>query len=270
MQYFTLFIFLFITAQLYGQSYFDLDPRSEGRANTFSVETGAGSLFVNPSGSAMLEGFTAIFAGQNIAGLEGLHTSGIAIGQPTRFGVIGAIFGNTGDELLNHSGLALNWAQKLGIAQLGLRTGIINTSIEGQKSKNSFQLDFSGIVKLSPILSVGAGISNLTKSKYTGQEQIPVTGNFGLDIHPTRSFHLTMETEKDLAKKPEYKFGCSYSIKERIEILTGINIRPLRQSLGLGFTLRKFIVQWSLTNLPGLGSKQSISLCYKTSKKKDA
>ena len=267
MKYFYLFIFTLISGQISGQPHFNLDPRSEGRANTYSVETEAGSLFVNPSGSATLEGFTVVIAGQNISGLAGLHTTGIAIAYSTKVGVIGAIFGNSGDEFLNQSRLALNWAQKLGISQLGLRAGIISTDMEGQKSIYSFLLDFSGIVNLSPVIRLSAGIANLTKSKYTDQDQIPVTGNFGLDVHPVKSFHLTVEAEKDLSRKPEYKFGCSYLIKERIEILTGINTYPLRQSLGLGFTLRKFIVQWSITNLPGLGSKQSISLCYKSSKK---
>lgn len=260
-------IFFLFRLDLNAQSFFTMDPRSESRGNTSSIETGEGAILSNPSGNARQEGFSLIIAGQNIAGLDGITNAAFGAAYPTKAGVLGLIVKNSGDDILSQAMAGLNWSQKLGIAQLGLRASYQRTRIESASSINTFQLDFSGIVSLTPNINIGAGITNLTMSEYDKNDPIPTIGSLGFDIFPIRSFHLVFEIQKDLILKPEYKFGCSYLIKDRIELLTGFNTQPIRHTFGLGLKLKKLNVQWAFINLRGLGTKQSLSISYKVKKK---
>jgi len=243
--------------------YYNLSPQSQGFGSVFTAQEGPSALFSNPGGIASTDDLSIIILSQNIAGFNGLNTSGIGIITPITLGVASISCLYSGDHLLNYKKLTGGWAQRLGIAEIGIQAGWLSNSVRGKNSFHSFTLDFSGIVELSPQLRIGSGIFNLLGSKYSDQDRLPVVARASIDFNPSKPFHIAIEIEKNLLEKPNYKTGISYNLKERLFFSTGIGTYPSSQSFGFGIFLRKLVIQWSIVNHPGLGSQQNLSLLYR-------
>lgn len=259
------FILILFPVAVFGQLHYnDLSSEGEGEGGTFSTLEGPSSIFSNPAGMASVESFSLVMISQNIAGFDGLQTSGFGLIFPSSMGSFSFSGIYHGDNLLNSRKISLGWAQKLGIAQLGMQGGWLNSSLQGVGGFNSILIDFSGIVEFSPHVKAGAAIFNMFNAKYSPEDKAPVIARTALDYSPVPAFHLIAEAEKNLQYEPNYKIGISYLLRKRIYFATGIKLNPINQAFGFGLLLKKIVVHWSLINLPGLGTRQSLSLAFIT------
>jgi len=240
--------------------YYNLSSEGNGRADINSVAEGTSTLFTNPAGLASVDKFSIFLMGQNIAGFDGIQTSGIGLIIPSHAGSFSISGIYYGDHLYNCRKLSVGWAQKLGIAQLGIQAGWGSSYLKGTGSSNSLLIDFSGIAEITPELKVGAGIFNLLTADYFHEDRIPVIVRSGIDYHPLRACHLSVEVEKDLESDPNYKVGISYLLRKHLYFSTGIKLKPVSHSFGFGVELQKLVIHTALVNLPGLGTLQSISI----------
>lgn len=264
------FILSLVPISIFGQlGYPNLSAEGNGQAGISSIIEGASAVFANPSGVASTEDFAIYLVSQNIAGLEGLETSGIGLIIPSSIGTLGLSGIYYWDNLFNSRKVSFGWAQRMGIAQLGIQAGWESDYVQGGGMSNSLLIDFSGIVELAPFLKIGAGIFNLLASKYFQEERIPVIARAAIDYHPLPSFHLSGEIEKNLDEITNYKVGISYLLRKHLYFSTGIHLNPVSHSFGFGIILRKFIIHSALVNLPGFGTIQSISLSIIPGKDQD-
>lgn len=238
--------------------------RSQGMGNLRVHGMDAWSYFNNPGGLAKLE-HSAISVGYDSRfGLKELSTVDLVGAWKVKAGTFGLGLSRYGGKLFNQQSLGLAFANQLGIVSIGGKLEWYQTQIEGFGTGSRIVFSLGGMAKLSPTFSIGASISNLSRSKISkdSDTRLPTAVSLGILYSPISQLQIQLEVEKDIETKPIAKAGLEYGIKDWIFLRTGINSNPSKLFFGIGLKSNHFTLDYSHGQNQALGSTDHVSLGF--------
>lgn len=259
---------IIMTLLLGGTSGFSqsLGGPATGMGEAGVAQRDAWSVFYNVGGLAWVKQ-TALVAGyENRFGFsEGIHAAGVGVIKPLNFGVGSLSVYRFGDALYSEDQIALGFGHRVSQFSFGLRLNGYQYHIETVGTRFTTAVDVGGIAKLSPELTFGMQITNLTqakKSRFT-EEKIPTQLQTGLNYRPTETIRLVAEVEHRVQHKTNAKFGMEYTALKKINFRCGVQTTYFRQFFGLGLNHRLLQIDYALRTHSELGLSHQLSLVYK-------
>ena len=260
-----LIINLTITSLVYSQNgNYQFGARSAGMGGASLTLADEYSLFNNIGALGRLENHS-IFAGyQNRYNVTEFQVIGGGAVYTHPLGNVGAGYYKFGDELFSEQRLHLAIGNQIQMISLGLGIDIIQYHVESVGTKQAVAITFGGMAEITPQLSFGAHIFNMTQAALDPEldEPLPTVMKAGMAYKPSGELILSLEVEKDLDFDEVIKAGIEYQIIERVFFRTGITTRPFVSAFGIGFHPKKLKFDYSLLNDSELGNIHEISVAY--------
>jgi len=210
--------------------------RAAGLGYTSSAIEDEWSLFNNVAGLAQVDQFSTSFAYEVRPALIGANRMAAAISAPSKIGTFGVGIFRFGDEVYSEHQVSVGLGNQIGNTSLGAKLNYSQYNVESFGTTTAMSIDFGGITKITPQLSIGAYITNLTQAKLIGNdgERLPTKLVTGVGFRPSDKLFLATELEKDLDYQATWKCGMEYSIYKKVFFRTGINLNPNAAYFGLG------------------------------------
>jgi hypothetical protein len=225
------------------------------------------SVFGNPAGLAEMKEAQASFAYDAMPSFATFNRMASGTVFPSKYGVIGGGVYRFGDELYNEQILSAAFANKLGIASLGIKGNLIQYNVEGFGQKRLFTVSVGGLVQFTPWLCVGAFVSNVNQPEIQSERRIPTHLYLGVGARPSSNCFITTEVEKDLDYGPVVKAGLEYVVYKKISLRTGVNLLPVAGFCGVGFKPTWFQLDYAFSAFEAIGSRHQASVVYQLRKK---
>ncbi|WP_425640106.1 hypothetical protein ACPUEN_09720 [Algoriphagus yeomjeoni] len=238
--------------------------RGQGMGNLRVHGMDTWSYFNNPGGLAKLES-SEITAGSDLRfGLRELSSADLVGAWKVKARTLGFGISRYGGKLFNQQSLGVAFANQLGIVSVGGKLEWFQTQIEGFGSGSSLIFSLGGMAELSPNFSVGASISNLSRSKPSkdSETRLPTGVSLGVFYTPISQLQIHLEVEKDIQIKPIVKAGIEYGIRDWVFLRTGINSNPSRLFFGLGLKSKSMSLNYAFGQNQALGSTNHMSLGF--------
>lgn len=174
-----------------------------------------------------------------------------------------------GDQLFNENKIGLAYGHKINFISLGVQINRVQYNIESFGSTSAYVLELGGLITISPQLNFGAHIINLNQARLAPEsnEIIPTVMKAGFTYLPGESFLFSLQLWHDIDFKPSLQGGMEYAVIPELKFRTGISTQPFVNHFGLGFSPKKFDIDYSLVNDNRLGTSHQLSLVFKFSKK---
>lgn len=223
-------------------------------------------LFNNPASTAKLENTGAGFTYDLHPVPNGANRTAAVISATLPIGVITGGAYRFGDGLYNEHLISAGFANKFGLASLGMQVNYIQYSAEGFGTKGVASINLGGIAELTPQLSIGAYIINLNQPKISGEEKLPTRLVAGLGFNPMEKLFIAAEIEKDLDVDPTWKMGLEYAFHKKFSARTGYNLHPNTGFFGLGFKTKKFAIDYAIQYNVSLSLSHQASVGYQFGK----
>ena len=239
-----------------------MGARAAGMGYASSVLADEMALFNNPGAIAKVPKPSIYFAYEVNPVLTGANRTSAGFSIPTRFGVGGLGLFRFGDNLYSEQIISAGFSNKLGLASLGAKINYVQYRSESFGTKSVVAMDFGGLVQITSQISVGAYISNLTQSKISSDEYLPVKLVAGLGFKPNEQFFFSTEIEKDIDNNATWRSGAEYTIYKKVFVRTGFNLNPAAAFFGLGAQARKVKVDYAIKLATTLGTSHQASATY--------
>lgn len=222
------------------------------------------ALFNNPAGLVKISRPVASFTYDAFPALSSFNRMAASYGMPAGGGVAAVGVYRFGDDLYNEQLLSAAYANKLGIASLGIKVNYIQYHAEGFGNTGAFTVSFGGIAQLTPVLSIGAHIININQPNLTklNEESLPTTLLVGLGFTVSEKLFLTSEVEKDLSYDLTWKNGIEYKLHKKFAARTGFMIQPQAAFAGMAWTTKKFVISYAIKYSFDLGTSHQASVSY--------
>ena len=136
---------------------------------------------------------------------------------------------------------------------------------EENKSAGSFGLELGSQYLLSDRLVIGLHVLNPYQTSLkmlSGNFQYPSQISMGVNYHFSESFSLLTELDHDFNKRIRIKTGIEYMILDKLFLRTGISGKPYQFSAGIGFKIKKLILDLATSYNQYLGNSPSVSFQY--------
>jgi len=174
---------------------------------------------------------------------------------------IGTSFHRTGDEVFNQQHFDLSFSNSFDNIGLGIRLNYNQLSAENLSNKSTFLFDFGGAIIVSKNIIFATEIRGLSLSKSRNEYFAPEYILVGLKYSVTSSFTLHCEIEKSLNHDPLIKFGCSYLLKDFIELRSGLIPTNKKITFGFGINLSsKWVIDYGFIHCISISDNHAFSL----------
>lgn len=167
-----------------------------------------------------------------------------------------------GDDLYREQMLSLGYADRFGLASLGIKLNYLQYRVEGNATTNAITLSFGGIATITPDLLFGAYIVNINQpivNELTG-ERVPTILFAGLAVKLSEKLMVAGELEKHVQHTPVAKAGLEYIAHKKITFRTGFNLNPQAGFFGLGFRVKRFDLDYAMQLTHALGSSHQATV----------
>ncbi len=228
------------------------------------------ALFNNAAGLATLKKPSVAFAYEINPSLPGADRTAAGFSLPSHFGTVGVGLFRFGDQLYSEQLVSAAFANKFGLAALGVKLNYIQYRAEGFETRSALSISVGGIAEITPQITVGAYIVNLNQPEIAAQngEQLPTKLVTGIKLDPTPTISLMGEVEKDLDFDPVVKGAIEYRLYKKIQFRTGFNFNPRSFFTGLGYNTSRLQIDYGVQFNPVLQTVHQISSTYKIPTKK--
>jgi hypothetical protein len=237
-----------------------MGARANGLGYASSTLTDVWGIFNNVAGIAKLEKATAACAYDLHGSITGANRTAAVFATPLKFGVLGAGAYRFGDHLYNEHVVSASFSNKFGLAALGGQVNYIQYHTEGFGSKGVVSFNLGGIAELTPQLSVGAYITNITQPSITETEKLPTKLAAGISYTPIDQILLTAEIEKDVDYDATGKMGIEYKFHSKFTARTAYNVNPNTAYFGLGFKTKRLNIDYAMQYHAVLSFSQQASV----------
>lgn len=223
------------------------------------------ALFNNPAGLTGGKQPEAFFSYDAYPAFSSFNRMAAGFAIPTGPGVTGIGVYRFGDDLYNEQIISAAFANTLGIASLGLKVNYIQYHTEGFGNTGALTVSMGGIAQLTPHLSIGAHVININQPNLTklSEEALPTVLLLGLGVTLSEKVFITSEIEKDLGYDLIWKSGLEYKVHKKVTARTGFNIRPQAGVLGLGWSIKKFHLDYAVAYTMNLGASHQAAISYR-------
>ena len=261
----TLVLVLVYLGKIFAQnSINELGARSTSLGNAYSTVNDKFALLNNPGGIGGLKETSALASFKNNYGVSGLNSMAAGALSSLPIGTAGITVFRFGDDIYNEQIASLVYANKFGIASLGIRANYVQYTQEGLGSQGNMTIDFGGTASITEVIGFGAYIRNINQAqlKDSREQNLPTLLYAGLSIKPTNKILLAIETEKDLDNDAVFKAGLEYKFLDKFFARTGIKTDDFTNHFGIGFISQKLGIDYAMTWHQTLGLSHELSLAY--------
>lgn len=261
-------IFLLTANVLKAQSVSALmGARSTGLAYASTTLKDEWAIQNNIGGVANIDLVNIGFAASIHPSLEGSNRLAATSSFPTSLGAISLGVFRFGDNIYNEQIISIGYGHKLGLASLGLKANYVQYRAEGFGRQTALTLGFGGIADITPLLSIGAYVTNINQPRLgSGDTRVPTKLTAGLGFRPIKKVLILTEIEKDLELNPKWKTGIEYLIYQKLAVRTGFNLNPSTTFFGLGVESWKVKLDFATTFSRALKLSYQASASYSLSK----
>lgn len=197
------------------------------------------ALFNNVGAMARMETPSAFFCYEVAADLPGANRTAAALSVPTRIGTVAFGAFRFGNDVYSEQFLSTGFSHRLGATSLGAKLNFVQYLANGFETRTTLTVDFGGLTQLTPEVSVGAGIFNVTQSSIVDDEVLPVILVAAVGYQPDNRIHLIAEVEKQLGSPLRIKGSMEYDVAGKVFFRSGFNMNPMALFVGLGAHTRR-------------------------------
>ena len=244
-----------------------IGARANGNGYASSCMSDASSIFNNVAGPAGVQDFQASLTYDVFPGFATFNRLAAAIVMPLKLGTVGGGLFRFGDELYNEQHLTLGYANKFGLASLGGRVTVMQNYTEGFGRNAVVTFSAGGVATLTPWLSVGAHVVNITQPRIAEDQRVPSLIILGVSSKASEKISMMIEVEKDLDYSVTVKGGLEYSIHRKLQIRTGVNVHPNAGFFGIGFAQRNYSIDYAVSYYELLGMRHQMGVSYRFKKR---
>jgi hypothetical protein len=224
----------------------------------------------NQAGTAWLQGISAGLYVENRFLLKELMFQQIGIALSMKAGTFGLMVNRFGNNSYNELKAGLSYARKFGTHfSVGVQMNYLRIYVmDDYGTKNLFSCEIGLMYKTDQHLTIGVQLLNPIPVKITTQpaEQLPVVICVGLSYQFSDAFMATIEAEKGLEHKLQFRAGAEYRFTKCFYSRLGIATAPMSFSFGFGLAFGKIKVDMASEYHQELGFSPSVSFVYSTSK----
>ncbi len=241
-----------------------MGARASGVGYTSSCLADEWSIFNNVSGLAKVKRPTAAFTYDAQPSFKNFNKTAAVFAMPLKIGVTGLGIYRFGDELYNEQILSGAFASTFGIASLGLNINYIQYNTEGFARKDAVSISAGGIANITPIISVGAYITNINQPKLSNgdNERLPTILTLGISFKTTQNLIIATEIRKDLDYEATWKAGIEYTFHTKFVFRTGVNVNPNAGFFGFGFKTKKISLDYAYAYSFDIGGRHQATVSY--------
>jgi hypothetical protein len=241
-----------------------------GRSAAMGLSSAAVSDFWsvnnNQAGMAFYDKTAAGVYFENRFLIKELGTQTGAFTLKTKFGVLGATVGYSGDASYSTTKAGLAYARKFGNRfSAGLQLDYIATALGEEYGKRSnITFDAGIMVKITDQFTFGAHTFNpmhVQLSEYS-DERIPTTVNAGFSFTFSDKLLLTAEACKNSEFPMELRSGLEYKIGNVAYARVGLSTNPARYTFGFGIDMKNLTFDLSSSVHSQLGYSPQVSMQY--------
>lgn len=241
-----------------------MGARAMGLGFASATLTDEWSLFNNVGGLGKLNQSSLNFAYEIIPALTGANRIAASALTSTKIGTVGLGIFRFGDDVYNESLVSFGYGSSIGNTSLGAKVNYIQYRAEGFGVNTATSIDLGCITRITPQISVGAYITNLTQSKLIGTdgERLPTKLVAGIGFSPSEKVLLGTEVEKDLDFQITWRSGLEYAFYKKVFFRTGFNTNPNAGYFGLGAQKKNLKIDYALKYNQLTGSAHQASAIY--------
>jgi hypothetical protein len=220
----------------------------------------------NQAGMAFYDKTAAGVYFENRFMIKELGTQTGAFTLKTKFGVLGATVGYSGDASFNTTKAGLAYARKFGNRfSAGLQLDYIGTTLgEEYGKRNNITFDAGIMVKITDQLTFGAHTFNPMHVQISedNNERIPATVNAGFGFTFSDKLLLTAEACKNSEFPMELRSGVEYKLGNVAYARIGLSTNPARYTFGFGIIMKNLTFDLSSSVHSQLGYSPQVSMQY--------
>lgn len=249
-------------------TFYRISSRGAGMAHSVATIADSYALFNNPAGIAELPSIIANTSFEHRFGLAELSTLSAGVVLPLNLGAGGFSLNRFGGEYFNVQRVGASYANRFGIASLGIRANYDQYNILGFGRRGILSVDFGGIAELTPEVYFGAFARNISQASFKGfsEETLPTLLSAGLSYRPSPALMANVEVEKDLNFPVNGKIGIEYLLREILYLRIGFQTEPSAPHFGLGFSHQNWQADYAMQRHLFLGYIHQFSFALKFQK----
>jgi len=241
-----------------------IGARASGMGYTSSCLTDEWAIFNNVAGLAKVKQLAAGFSYDAQVNFKNFNRMAAVLAIPTKIGVGGIGLYRFGDALYNEQIVSGGFANSFGLASIGVNFSYIQYNTEGFGRKDAFTISAGGIAQITPIIAVGACITNINQPKLSSDdpERLPTLLTLGVQFKTTDKLNIATEIRKDLDYDATWKIGIEYNFTPKFAFRTGVNVNPNTGFIGFGFKSKKLSIDYAYAHSLDIGGKHQATVGY--------
>ncbi len=240
--------------------------RSAGMGASSAAVSDFWSVTNNQAGMAFYDRSSAGIYYENRFLIRELGSQTGALTLKTKYGMLGASVGYSGDANYSTTKAGLGYALKIGNRfAAGIQLDYIGTALGEEYGKRSNVTFEAGImVKLSEQLTFGAHTFNPLHVKISeyNDERIPTTMNAGFGYTISDKLLITAEAFKNSEFPMELRTGAEFRLSQIAYARVGLSTNPSLYTFGFGLEMKKLHIDLSSSIHPQLGYSPQASIQY--------
>jgi hypothetical protein len=257
-----------LSGHCFAQQFPFMGPRANGLAYASSCLQDEWATFNNPAGTARIKNPIIATSADAFPAFKPFNRTALTIASPLLGGGVNVGVFRFGDDLFHHQVVSASYANKLGLAALGISIQYHQFNAEGVGRKSVPSFSAGGIAELLPWLTVGAHIVNITQPTIADEETLPTLLVFGAHLKASEKVLAVVEIEKDVVESPLLKAGFEYKPFEKICFRTGFHPDPSAVFGGFSFKLKTISVDYACSHRPNFGTRHHAGISYSLKAKK--
>jgi hypothetical protein len=251
---------------------FPAGARGAALGNASASLSDAWSAANNQAGLGFVRNTTAGIYYENHFLIKELSTRNGVLAIPTKSGTIGLSLTDFGYALYKENNYSLSVAKAFSKTfSVGMALDYRSTHIaEGNGHFAAIVVEIGMQAKLRKDLVIGTHLYNPTRSRLgkNTNEHLPTILQLGMCYSFSSRVLLTVETEKDIAKKAIFKTGIEYQPVPEFYLRIGISTEPVLTAFGFGIHIKNFQIDLAANYYQTLGISPQLGLSYLFDKKR--
>lgn len=238
--------------------------KNEALGSAVSIVTGEWALWRNPAGLASVEQFI-VSSSIRISQSVGATTKSGLMSTPGKFGTAAIGVSSFGDDIYSESIGSFGFANRFGLASIGIRADMNQLRIDGNSTHRAFGISLGCIATITPHLSIGISARNVNLPSWSQGQALPVVLNTGLSYKPGNNFEVVAEVEKNTDQPASFKSGFEYSVRKKFFARSGFNLFPTAAFGGFGLRMWRLGFDYALKfqYLTGYAQQLSVAVHFR-------
>jgi hypothetical protein len=181
-----------------------------------------------------------------------------------RHGAFGFFLGDFGSSLYREQEVGVSWAGRLAERMaLGATLKRQEIRLERYGTFDAFQLDVGMSGRPLPKVSAGLSVKNVTRNRWTGTpEAPPAFFSAGVAVDALARGPTSLAVVQESGGKTSWRAGQEAWLHSVLALRAGFETDPNRLTLGMGFLLSSFALDYAFLTHPQLPDQHFFNLSF--------